>query len=331
MAREAFGNRFTFIAAGIGMAVGAGNIWRFPRVAAEFGGGTFLLVLLLANLVWAIPLLAAETLIGRKSRLGTVGAIRDFMGRKYTWVGAWVGVVTLGILFYYTVIAGWGFRYLAYSVTGTIGKGVDSQALWDGFINSPAQTILFEAIAVVFMVIIVYRGLKGGIEKVLQITLPALFIVLIILMIRALTLPGRWMVFVPLRPRMEPARERPGLAAGLYPDGVLDRRGMGASSHVRGLYQGRRRHNPQRQRHGIRQPLRVVARGHDGPLYDLRPPGARGSPRRPSARATAGSLSYISSALRGHAGRRILRLYCSSWRSRWRRSPPSYLSSSSGS
>jgi NSS family neurotransmitter:Na+ symporter len=190
MAREAFGNRFTFIAAGIGMAVGAGNIWRFPRVAAEFGGGTFLLVLLLANLVWAIPLLAAETLIGRKSRLGTVGAIRDFMGRKYTWIGAWVGVVTLGILFYYTVVAGWGFRYLAYSVTGTVGEGVDSQALWDGFINSPAQTILFEAIAVVFMVLIVYRGLKGGIEKVLQITIPALFVVLIILMIRAITLPG---------------------------------------------------------------------------------------------------------------------------------------------
>ncbi|CAN5750694.1 sodium-dependent transporter [soil metagenome] len=190
MAREAFGNRFTFIAAGIGMAVGAGNIWRFPRVAAEFGGGTFLLVLLLANLVWAIPLLAAETLIGRKSRLGTVGALRDFMGRKYTWIGAWVGTVTLGILFYYTVVAGWGFRYLAYSVTGRVGEGVDSQALWDGFIGNPAQTIFFEAIAVIFMVLIVYRGLKGGIEKVLQITIPALFVVLVILMIRAITLPG---------------------------------------------------------------------------------------------------------------------------------------------
>ena len=190
MAREAFGNRFTFIAAGIGMAVGAGNIWRFPRVAAEFGGGTFLVILLLANLVWAIPLLAAETLIGRKSRLGTVGAIRDFMGRKYTWVGAWVGIVTLGILFYYTVVAGWGFRYLVYSVTGTVQEGVNSQALWDGFTGNPVQTILFEAIAVVFMVVIVYRGLKGGIEKVLQITIPALFIVLVVLMIRAITLPG---------------------------------------------------------------------------------------------------------------------------------------------
>ncbi len=187
---ETFGNRFTYIAAGIGMAVGAGNIWRFPRVVAEFGGGTFLLILLLANLVWAIPLLAAESLIGRKTRLGTVGALRDFMGRRYAWIGAWVGTVTLGILFYYTVVAGWGFRYFVYSITGTVHKGVDSQALWDGFTGSPAQTILFEAIAVVFMVAIVYRGLKGGIEKVLQITIPALFAVLLILTIRAVTLPG---------------------------------------------------------------------------------------------------------------------------------------------
>ena len=187
---ETFGNRFVFIAAGIGMAVGAGNIWRFPRIVAEFGGGTFLLILLLANLVWAIPLLTAESLIGRKTRLGTVGGLRDFMGSRYTWIGAWVGVVTLGILFYYTVVAGWGFRYLAYSVTGTVNKGVDSQALWDGFTGNPVQTILFEAIAVVFMVLIVYRGLKGGIEKVLQVTIPGLFIVLIILTIRAVTLPG---------------------------------------------------------------------------------------------------------------------------------------------
>ena len=187
---ETFGNRFVFIAAGIGMAVGAGNIWRFPRIVAEFGGGTFLLILLLANLVWAIPLLTAESLIGRKTRLGTVGGLRDFMGPRYTWIGAWVGVVTLGILFYYTVVAGWGFRYLAYSVTGTVNKGVDSQALWDGFTGNPAQTILFEAIAVVFMVLIVYRGLKGGIEKVLQVTIPGLFIILIALTIRAVTLPG---------------------------------------------------------------------------------------------------------------------------------------------
>ncbi|MGH3090182.1 MAG: sodium-dependent transporter [Rubrobacteraceae bacterium] len=190
MAREVFGNRFVFIAAGIGMAVGAGNIWRFPRVVAEYGGGTFLLILVLANLVWAIPLLTAESLMGSKARLGDIGAIRDFMGRRFAWIGAWVAVVTLGILFYYTVVSGWGIRYFVYSITGEVSPGVDSQALWDGFISSPAQTIFFEAVAIALTVLIVYRGLKGGIEAVLQVAIPLLFAVLIVLTIRAVTLPG---------------------------------------------------------------------------------------------------------------------------------------------
>lgn len=190
MNTEAFGNRFVFIAAGIGMAVGAGNIWRFPRVVAEFGGGTFLVILVLANLVWAIPLLTAESLIGKKTRLGDVGAIRDFMGRRFAWVGAWVAVVSLGIMFYYTVVAGWGLRYFVYSVSGTVTPGVNSEALWEGFLANPAQTVLFQAIAIGFTVLIVYRGLKGGIEAVLQVAIPAMFFVLIILTVRAVTLPG---------------------------------------------------------------------------------------------------------------------------------------------
>lgn len=188
--REAFGNRFVFIAAGIGMAVGAGNIWRFPRVAAEFGGGTFLLILLLANLIWAIPILMAEALIGNKTRLGTVGAIRDYMGRNFAWVGAWLALVASGIMFYYTVITGWGLRYFTYAVTGSISEGVDSQALWDGFTGSPSQTILFQLIAVVGTSFIVLRGLKGGIESVLRVVIPALFVLLIAMTLRAVTLPG---------------------------------------------------------------------------------------------------------------------------------------------
>lgn len=172
------------------MAVGAGNIWRFPRVVAEFGGGTFLLILVLANLVWAIPLLTAESLIGKKTRLGDIGAIRDFMGRRFAWVGAWVAIVSLGIMFYYTVVAGWGLRYFVYSVSGTVTPGVNSEALWNGFLASPAQTILFQAIAIAITVLIVYRGLKGGIEAVLQVAIPAMFVVLIILTVRAVTLPG---------------------------------------------------------------------------------------------------------------------------------------------
>jgi NSS family neurotransmitter:Na+ symporter len=80
--REVFGSRFTFVTAAIGIAVGTGNMWRSPWVAAEWGGSSFLKALVIAKLVWAIPILMAEPFMGSKSRLGAIGAFRDFMGRK---------------------------------------------------------------------------------------------------------------------------------------------------------------------------------------------------------------------------------------------------------
>jgi neurotransmitter:Na+ symporter, NSS family len=81
--REVFGSRFALVAAAIGIAVGTGNMWRFPWVAAEWGGGSFLIALKIANLMWAIPILMAESFVGSKSRLGAMGAFRDFMDRKW--------------------------------------------------------------------------------------------------------------------------------------------------------------------------------------------------------------------------------------------------------
>lgn len=188
--RETFGSRFAFIVAAIGMAVGTGNIWRFPRVAGEWGGGTFLIALVVAFIVWAIPILMVESLMGSKSRLGTVGAFRDFMGRKFAWMGAYMGLITIGIMFYYSVVCGWAIRYFVYSLTGTISPGVNTQALWDEFTASPAQTISFHFIAIAGVAFIVYRGLKGGFESVLKVVIPALFVILVIMTVRAVTLPG---------------------------------------------------------------------------------------------------------------------------------------------
>jgi NSS family neurotransmitter:Na+ symporter len=189
-AKEVFASRFTFVAAAIGMAVGTGNIWRFPRVAAEWGGGAFLIALVVANLVWAIPILMAESLMGSQSRLGTVGAFRDFMGRRFAWMGAYMGFVTIAILFYYSVVCGWTLRYVVYAFTGTFTDGRDTQELWDTFTSTPSQTILFHLLAILGVGAIVYRGLKGGFEQVLKIAIPSLFVVLVILAVRALTLPG---------------------------------------------------------------------------------------------------------------------------------------------
>ena len=198
---DQFSSRYAIVAASIGMAVGTGNIWRFPRIAGMWGGGTFLFALTVAVVIWAIPLLIAEFLLGRKSRLGNVGAFRDFMGEKYTWLGGWLAFCSLGIAFYYAVIAGWSFRYFVFSLSGAITPGVDGTALWEGFISNPGQTVLFHFIATVFTTAIIYRGIKGGIEKVINILLPSLFVLLTILAVRTLFMPdalvGLGYLFVP--------------------------------------------------------------------------------------------------------------------------------------
>ncbi|MGW0734064.1 sodium-dependent transporter [Streptomyces sp. NPDC002851] len=191
--QEVFSSRFAFVAAAIGMAVGTGNIWRFPRDVGAGGGGVFIIAVVLTNLIWAVPLLMAESFLGSRSRLGTIGAFREFMGRKFAWMGGFMAVVTIGILFYYTVICGWALRYFVYAVSGKFSSGVgkeQTQTLWDNFVGNPTQTILFHVLAAVLVGVVVIRGLKGGLEKVLKITVPLLFIILVLLAVRAMTLSG---------------------------------------------------------------------------------------------------------------------------------------------
>ena len=191
MAGEVFKNRFTFIAAAVGMAVGTGNLWRFPRVVGEYGGGAFLIAIIVANLVWAIPVLMSESLLGSKSRLGTIGAFRDFMGRKFAWMGGFMGFISIGILFYYSVVCGWALRYLVYAITGKFNDAnVDTTVVWDDFTGSAWQPMLFHAISIGLVGYVVIRGVKRGFESVLNWMIPALFVILVILFIQALTLDG---------------------------------------------------------------------------------------------------------------------------------------------
>lgn len=188
---ERFRSRYALVAAGITMAVGVGNLWRFPRVAAEWGGGTFLIILVLASVLWAIPLLIAESLLGSKSRLGTVGAFRDFMGRRYTWAGTFMGLVTVGILAYYTVVCAWTLYYFGTSLSGQFNEPeVNTEAIWDNLTASPALVIALQLASVLLVVLVLARGLKKGFEGVLMVAMPALFVLLVILAIRAVTLPG---------------------------------------------------------------------------------------------------------------------------------------------
>jgi neurotransmitter:Na+ symporter, NSS family len=199
--REQWGGRVAIIIAAVAMAVGTGNIWRFPRVAAEWGGGAFLIAVTVGLVIWAVPLLMCEFLMGSKSRLGNIGAFRDFMGPRNTWAGAFMAAVTIGIMFYYSVVAGWCIRYFVVAMTGglTPGEGIAGavgaegsfgQVQWDAFIANPVETVGYHAAAVFFTAAVVFRGIKGGLEKVLKLFLPALLVILLILAIRTVTLPG---------------------------------------------------------------------------------------------------------------------------------------------
>ncbi len=191
--KEQWGSRLGFIMAAIGMAMGTGNIWRFPRVAAANGGGPFIIAWTIAALVWAIPLLMGEMVMGRKTGLGTIGAFRDFVGRKYTWMGTWIAAVCLAIMFYYSVVMGWCVKYFTLALSGVFKPGITTQQtelIWNTFTTTPSQTILFHLISMFIAGYIIYRGVSSGIEKSCKIMIPVLFVLLVAALIRSLTLPG---------------------------------------------------------------------------------------------------------------------------------------------
>jgi NSS family neurotransmitter:Na+ symporter len=171
----------------LGMAVGTGNIWRFPRVAANNGGGSFLVAWIVFLLLWSVPLILVEFAIGKHTRYGPVGAFARVMGKKFAWLGAWVAWTAIAIMFYYAVVAGWTIRYTVAAIVGQVGQA-EPGALWNNFAYSP-QAVIFQAIAFGLGVLIVAKGVRA-IESATKILIPSLFILVIILAIRAVTLPG---------------------------------------------------------------------------------------------------------------------------------------------
>lgn len=187
--REFFSSRWTLILAALGMAIGTGNIWRFPRIAAQNGGGAFLIPWILFLFLWSIPLIIAEFAIGKKTRLGPAGAIGNLIGRQYTWMGAFVAFCTIAIMFYYSVVMGWCLRYFTAALAGDLST-MSGRAYWDLFQADPAQTLLFHFLSISIGALIIYRGVTRGIETANKILIPSLAILLLIGMVRALTLPN---------------------------------------------------------------------------------------------------------------------------------------------
>lgn len=171
----------------LGMAVGTGNIWRFPRIAATYDGGSFLVAWIIFLFIWSIPLILVEFAMGKATRCGAVGAFAQMMGRGYGWMGAWVAWTATAIMFYYAVVTGWTIRFALAALTGELGRG-EPGGLWASFAYTP-RVIVYQGLAMGLGVLIVARGVTG-IERAARILMPSLFVLLLVLAVRAVTLPG---------------------------------------------------------------------------------------------------------------------------------------------
>jgi NSS family neurotransmitter:Na+ symporter len=184
---EQFSSRWGLVLAMLGMAVGTGNIWRFPRIVATNGGGSFLVAWVCFLLLWSVPLMMIEFSFGKRSRSGTVGAFVKMAGEKFAWMGGWVALCATAIMFYYSVVAGWCLRYLWASLTGGM-KGLDPAEVWHSYTTSYMPTVT-HVIALSLGVAVVWFGVRG-IERVAKLIIPTLFGLVVILAVRAVTLPG---------------------------------------------------------------------------------------------------------------------------------------------
>ncbi|MGH9340709.1 MAG: sodium-dependent transporter [Acidobacteriota bacterium] len=187
--REEFTSRWALLIAVIGIAVGTGNIWRFPRIAAANGGGSFLIPWVIFLFLWSIPLIMAEFAMGKSTRHGTVGSFATLIGKRFAWMGMFVGFVATAIMFYYSVVSGWCIRYFFLAATGQLMGVPDHTVLWNDFVASGWQPVLFHFAAISICALIVYRGVKG-IERVSRILIPTLLLLIVISALRAVTLPG---------------------------------------------------------------------------------------------------------------------------------------------
>jgi neurotransmitter:Na+ symporter, NSS family len=187
--RETFTSRWSVILAGLGMAVGTGNMWRFPRIAAQNGGAAFLIPWVIFLFIWSLPLLITEFSMGRGTRRGVVGAFSTLIGPRFAWMGGFVAVTCVMILFYYSVVTGWTLKYFLAAVTGQL-HGVAPGDYWNGFIDSGWQPVLFHVLAASAGALIIQRGVVRGIERANRVLIPALFFLLLVAAVRAVSLAG---------------------------------------------------------------------------------------------------------------------------------------------
>ena len=175
--RNTFAGSIGFVLAAAGSAVGLGNIWRFPYLAAKDGGGLFLLVYLVLALTFGFTLLASELAIGRRTRAGALTAYGK-LHRRFGFLGGIASLVPLIILPYYCAIGGWVLKYFLVYLTGH-GMDVTATGYFTEFISAPVEPIVFGLLFVLLVALIIYRGVNKGIESSSKMIMPLLFVLVI--------------------------------------------------------------------------------------------------------------------------------------------------------
>ena len=188
--RSAFSGKLGFVLSAAGASVGLGNIWRFPYLAAKYGGGIFLLVYILLAVTFGYTMIIAETALGRMTRKSPVGAYSHFGKGKGLAFGGWINaVIPILIVPYYSVIGGWVIHYLAQYLTGH-GSALASDGYFSGFISNG---LLAEIAFLLFTFItlgIIFAGVRNGVERVSKVMMPVLVVLSVVIAVYSVTRPG---------------------------------------------------------------------------------------------------------------------------------------------
>ncbi len=199
--RSSWGSNIGFLLAAIGSAVGLGNIWGFPYKMGKSGGFTFLIVYLLLAVFVGMIIMVSELAVGRKTKLSPIDAYQK-VTKKFAWIGWLATVAPFLIMTFYSVLGGYCLQYIALNLTElSFGIGATGSEAFGAILTNPFGAVVFTALFMILCMVIVQGGVDSGIEKFNKIGMPALFVMLLIIIVRALTLPnavdGLKFMFVP--------------------------------------------------------------------------------------------------------------------------------------
>lgn len=189
--RSQWASNVGFILAAAGSAVGLGNIWKFPGKVGAYGGGAFILCYIIIVALIGFPVMLAELSIGRRTQKNVIGAFRQ-LDKRFTFVGG-IGVLTLFVIMsYYSIVGGWVMKYIwVYASGAHFGAAANPyQTYFADFIAKPVEPLLWGAAFLLLCIYVVVKGVSSGIERVSKVLMPALFLLLLACVIRAVTLPG---------------------------------------------------------------------------------------------------------------------------------------------